>query len=99
MKDFMAFVGDDVMVGFNSVQFDSKFLKRAGRVSGMKIYNKQFDVMTYAAKNATRLGLNKCNGGKVSLAALSDFYGIKNPEAHRALADAITTAKVFAAMQ
>ena len=95
----MAFVDDDVMVGFNSVQFDCKFLKRAGRVSGMKIYNKQFDVMTYAAKNADRLGLPQCKGGRVSLAALSDFYGIINPEAHRALADAITTAKIFVAMK
>lgn len=34
-------------------------------------------------------------GENFKLGTVGDFLGIKNPEAHRALADAITTARIF----
>ena len=52
----------------------------------------QFDVMKYACKFRSELGLTEDN---ISLASLSGKLGIKNPQAHRALADAITTARVY----
>ena len=46
-------------------------------------------------KYATHLKVSP-KGKKVpSLADLSEYYKIKNPSAHRAYADAITTARVF----
>lgn len=90
--DFMGFVGEMVLVGFNSVRFDSKFLARAGRYSNMIISNKHFDVMRYAQKFTDQLGLD---GQRINLSDLSDKLEIENPRAHRALADAITTARVF----
>lgn len=89
--DFMNFVGDNVLVGFNNIRFDGKFLARAGRYSHIIIENPQFDVWRMALGMKEQLGLDK----KADLALVSEKLGIENPQAHRALADAITTAKVF----
>lgn len=90
--DFMEFAGDNVLVGFNNVKFDSQFLARAGRYSRMEMGNPQFDVMKYADRFRDRLELPDSG---VSLERLSEELGIENPDAHRALADALTTARVF----
>lgn len=91
MFDFLDFAGDFPLVGFNSARFDIGFLVRAGRYSNRIITNQHFDVWRYANnfKNILKLK-NKSNLGLVS-----NRLGIENPSAHRALADAITTAKVF----
>lgn len=89
--DFMNFVGDNVLVGFNNIRFDGKFLARAGRYSHIVIDNPQFDVWRMALGMKEQLGLDK----KADLASVSEKLGIENPQAHRALADAITTARVF----
>lgn len=90
--DFMKFVGDNILVGFNCVMFDSKVLARAGRHSHIVIKNKYFDVMRYAGQFKKQLDLE---GSKCSLEKVAEKLNIKNPNAHRALADAITTAQVF----
>ena len=90
--DFMEFVGDNVLLGFNNVAFDSKFLVRAGRYSHLIMNNPQFDVMRYADNFREELGITDA---RISLGTLSSRLGINNPRAHRALADAITTARVF----
>lgn len=90
--DFMKFVGDNVLVGFNCVAFDSRFLVRAGRYSNIIIENKYFDVMRYADKFKEQLGIDN---SKCSLKELCEKLEIENPIAHRALADAITTARVY----
>ena len=91
IPDFLKFVGDLPLVGYNNSSFDNTFLERAGRYSGIIIRNDTFDVMTYAKKKKNSLPY----GQKFSLESLSASLGIKNPAAHRAYADAITTAKVF----
>ena len=91
-RDFLEFAGDAVIVGFNKVIFDSRFLVRAGRYANIIMENPQFDVLKYAERFRDRLGLTD---KKISLDVLSQKLDIKNPEAHRALPDAITTAKVF----
>ena len=90
--DFIEFAGDNVLVGFNNVMFDSRFLARAGRYSNIIMENPQFDVMKYAGEFKTELGITE---EKISLETLSRKLEIENPDAHRALADAITTARVF----
>lgn len=92
IPDFMKFVGDNILVGFNSVPFDSKFLARAGRYSNLIIENPHFDVLRYAAKFSDELGLES---QRVSLENLARKLDIENPEAHRALADAVTTARAY----
>ena len=89
-KDFAEFIQDDILLGYNCMTFDSKFLVRAGRLSNVKIENKYFDVMNYVKKFQYKL-----NYDKKTLTNISTLLGITNPNAHRALADAITTAKVY----
>ena len=84
--DFAEFIGDSVLVGFNCISFDKRFLRRAGRHSKVIIRNELFDVMQYAK----RLGYK---GG--SLDSLCEKFGIKNDNAHRALSDAVATAELF----
>lgn len=90
--DFMDFVGGNVLLGYNCNRFDSKFMTRAGRYSHIEIKNPYFDVMLYAEQFRKQLGITSKG---ISLELLCDKLGVTNPEAHRALADAITTAKVF----
>jgi len=92
LPDFMKFVGNAVLLGFNCVVFDSRFMVRAGRYSNLIIDNKYFDVMRYADRFKDELGLDT---QKVSLGELADTLNIDNPQAHRALSDAITTARIF----
>lgn len=92
LPDFMKFVGDAVLLGFNCVVFDSRFMVRAGRYSNLIIENKYFDVMRYADRFKDEVGFDSQN---VSLGELAEALNIENPHAHRALADAITTAKIF----
>lgn len=86
-NDFADFIGDDILVGYNNKAFDSIRLRRAGRYAHRIITNKQFDLMPVAKK-----ALHTSN---YSLEDIADKYGIVNPDAHRAYADALTTAKVF----
>ena len=88
----MKFVGDNVLVGFNNVKFDSRFLVRAGRYSHLVMENPQFDVMKYTEKFRSELGISD---KRISLTSLADRLGIDNSIAHRALADAIMTAKIY----
>lgn len=90
--DFMKFAGDAVLLGFNCVVFDSRFMVRAGRYSNLIIENKYFDVMRYADRFKDKLSLDT---KKVSLSELAEALDIENPQAHRALSDAITTARIF----
>ena len=87
-NDFMDFVGDDILLGYNCINFDMKFLVRAGRLSNRIISNRIFDVFPYA-KNF------KLNQRDNKLTTIGLALGIENPQAHRALADSITTAKVY----
>ena len=88
--DFLEFVGDNILVGYNSMRFDSKVLRRAGRYSHDVIKNQHFDVLKYAERFKEKLGVEDAK-----LETVSKALGIENPNAHRALSDAITTAKVF----
>ncbi len=93
--DFLKFVGDNVLVGFKCIGFDSKFMARAGRYSHIIIENQYFDVMKYAGRFKEQLGISSKTYSSCSLNDLAEKLGIKNPNAHRALADAVTTAKVY----
>lgn len=87
---FVNFIEDNILVGYNCMTFDSKFLVRAGRLSNLVINNKYFDVMHMAKKNK-----NIINSKNMTLTEVARSLGIENPQAHRALADSITTAKVY----
>ena len=86
ISDFLEFAGKDVLVGYNNTNFDSRFLE----ATGVKMKNRQFDVMLYNMQFQKKLGFEKA---RISMKLLSEKLNIVNPQAHRALADAITTAE------
>lgn len=90
-NDFADFIGDLVLVGYNNKRFDSSMLRRAGRYANRVINNKQFDLLPMAKK--------KTNLKDAKLNTVANYYGIENPRAHRAYADAITTAKLYLAIK
>ena len=90
--EFMVFVGDNTLVGYNCMIFDSRFMVRAGRYSNIIIENKYFDVLRYAERFREQLGID---AKKCSLKELCEKLDVENPRAHRALGDAITTAQVY----
>lgn len=92
IPDFMKFVGDDILVGYNNIRFDAKFLCRAGRYCNAIYTNQHFDVWRYTKELKDTIGYT---GADFALATVGKFLEIENPEAHRALADAITTAKIY----
>lgn len=92
IPDFMKFVGDDILVGYNNIGFDAKFLCRAGRYCNEIYLNKHFDVLRYVKELKDTI---QYTGTDFKLTTVGEFLGIKNPEAHRALADAITTARIY----
>ena len=89
---FADFLRDDILIGYNSENFDNKFLMRAGRYAKRIITNECFDVLSYARSMKQKISYDKTN---IKLGNVSGFLGIENPQAHRALADAVTTAKVY----
>lgn len=89
-NDFADWLGDDILLGYNCMSFDCKFMERAGRLSNRVINNQYFDVMKYAKKN-----IKKFDTIDAKLVNVGISLGIENPQAHRALADAITTARVY----
>lgn len=89
-KDFKKFIGDDILLGYNCISFDSRFITKAAKSCNIEINNKYFDVLKYVRTIKGQLGISK-----TTLGVVSEYLGIENPCAHRALADAITTAKVY----
>ena len=88
--DFADFIGDNILIGYNNNRFDDRFIERAGRYANRIISNKSFDVMNYA-----RNFQNILDCEKLKLGMVSEALNIVNPRAHRALADAVTTARVY----
>lgn len=91
LPDFAAFVGTDILMGYNCFHFDCKFLLRACRQAGRDICNQCFDLLPWSKSLVEPLKLSPKGG----LAALSRDLNIVNPQAHRALADAATTARAY----
>ncbi len=88
MPDFYKFCQGAIMVGQNSVQFDAPFLSAKAEPLNIYFENKQLDIMLLSKKFYP--GLNR-----YTLDFLSKFFGFVNEEAHRAVSDAVTTAKIF----
>ena len=89
--EFAKFIENDILVGYNSLAFDSHVLVRAGRYSHIILQNKHLDVMHFSRNYLKQQGISTV----VSLVKLGEMLGIENPQAHRALADAETTAKIY----
>ena len=89
LKGFIAFIGNDVLVGQNIKRFDLKFIQRdAVRFFGKPVANEYVDTLFLAQRYLPELGSH-------SLEALADYYNISYEGAHRALADCHINKKVY----
>lgn len=89
LKDFIAFIGDSVLVGQNIVRFDMKFIQRdVMKYFGKTLSNKLVDTLFLAKRYLPNLDSH-------SLGALADYYDVSYDGAHRALADCKITLQVY----
>lgn len=85
--DFHKFCEDTILVGHNSASFDLQILNRVAGEFKFKFPSKSEDTLILARR------FLKLRNYK--LGTLAKYYGVTNENAHRALADAIATAKIF----
>jgi DNA polymerase III epsilon subunit family exonuclease len=95
LQDFLFFVGNNVIGGYNIEGFDNKFIKNVSQYYfGKSFWNRSIDVLTLA-KHLVKKGetLNH------KLSTIAEYFGIDSSNAHTALFDSIMTFKVFIELQ
>ena len=89
LKDFIAFVGDDILMGHNIRRFDLRFIQRdSERFFGKNLKNEFVDTLELARRYLPELSGH-------SLEALASHYDVSYDGAHRALADCHINKKVY----
>lgn len=91
MPQFYDFIADDTLVGHN-VNFDINFLYDACQRCGLALKNDFIDTMRIAQKALPELEHHR-------LSDVASHFGIVQPAAHRAEADAVTTIACFDALK
>ena len=87
ISDFLAFCGEDVLIGHN-VSFDYSFVKTSAAAVGLPFEKSGIDTLKIAQKVHKDLESR-------SLESLCRYYHIENRSAHRAYHDALATAKLY----
>lgn len=90
MKDFLDFIGNDMLVGHNIQKFDMKFIVRDAEKIHRQVNNQVEDTLVMAR--------NYLHGTKHNLGIVAARYGISDEGAHRALNDCLMNQKVYEAM-
>ncbi len=89
LRNFLKFVGEDVLVGHNIQSFDMKFIYRdCERYFHQLITNDYVDTLILAKRCFPEWRHRR-------LGDLADYYGISTQGAHRALADCRMNQRVF----
>jgi len=89
LTDFIAFIGNSVLVGHNLKNFDLKFIQRdCMDLFGKTLSNDYVDTLILSRRYLPDLSSH-------SLEALAYHYGISYEGAHRALADCHITKQVY----
>lgn len=89
LRNFLEFVGEDVLVGHNIQSFDMKFIYRdCERYFHQLITNDYVDTLILAKRCFPEWRHRR-------LGDLADYYGISTQGAHRALADCRMNQRVF----
>lgn len=87
IKEFIDFVGDDIIIGHN-IKFDFSFIKIAAKEYGLSFEKMGIDTLDLSKRLHTELASK-------SLENMCKYYGIKNDNAHRAYDDAKATALLY----
>lgn len=81
VREFLKFIGDDVLVGHNIHSFDTNFIYDAAWLSlGVEVQNDYIDTLFMARKCLPKLYHHK-------LTDLAEYFGLTTEGAHRALFD------------
>ena len=89
IQAFSEFVGDSVLVGHNIKASDLYYIDRAARRAGVRLENPFFDTYLYAKRWQATKGWDN-----VKLEYLSEWFGIRQKDAHRAWCDAEANAEL-----
>ncbi|MCC8065582.1 MAG: 3'-5' exonuclease [Clostridiales bacterium] len=87
VEGFLAFAGDDVLMGHN-LPFDYSFMKQTVLNLGGRFERRGIDTLAIARKTLPQLK-------RKSLDSLASWYQIPEEHHHRALDDALTTARLY----
>lgn len=90
VPELKAFLGDDPLLGHN-VNFDYRFLKTEFLRAGEKFHHEVIDTLALAKAMHSDLPSR-------SLENMCRYYGLYNPNAHRAFDDAKVTMELYLAM-
>lgn len=91
LSNFIDFIGDDVLIGYNIASFDLPIIKRiAANVLGVKLEPKYIDTM-----RLVKPCMGLCDR---KLQTMLDHYGIINTRAHRAFEDSKATHELYIAL-
>ena len=83
LPECIQFIGLDILVGHN-ISFDLSFLQPAAHALGLSLDNDYVDTLQLSRRLCPELENHK-------LCTLQQHFGVKNPEAHRALSDCLCT--------
>ena len=83
LPECIQFIGLDIIVGHN-ISFDLSFLQPAAHALGLSLDNDYVDTLQLSRRLCPELENHK-------LCTLQQHFGVKNPEAHRALSDCLCT--------
>lgn len=90
INNFIDFIEDYPLVGYNSKTFDCNFLYHACSITHNFINNEQIDLIKQA-----RIYKNSHYLKDAKLTTMAKHFNIINKNAHRAYDDALTTAKLY----
>ena len=90
IERFKNFVGDYILVGHNIKGCDIPHVTRAANRANIRFDNSFLDTRVLAKKHQKEMGWEN-----IKLTTLSEYFGIKQAEAHRAWCDAEANAYVY----
>lgn len=89
LYDFMNFIGDDVIVGYNNAAYDMNIIyDKYLRLKGKLFENDYIDLLHIARRTGLELS-------DYRLTTISEFYGLEVEGAHRALKDCYLTKECY----
>lgn len=88
LPEFLKFIGDEILLGHNISCYDLPILRRIAEDFHLSVSNTYIDTVHVARCILPELPNHK-------LETLCQFYNVQNDEAHRAMSDAIATAKIY----
>ncbi len=94
VRKFVEFAGDNILVGHSIKTSDLPFICRAASRAGIEFKNEYFDTCDFAAGLKEKYGWQK-----IKLEYLSELFGVKQKEVHRASSDAEANVGVYFALK